>query len=257
MSMQALVVRAGAALVAALASAPVGAAVSTSGCVGATSCTLAELFGGASITVNSKIFSGFELESIDADGVSPDFTQIVVEGRDDGGLSPGNGIRFNGNGEIRVTGADRLDMAIGFVVEEVGAGVDLTGNSLDVLSDTVGGTGFYTLGEFVADGAGVGIGQKEVENDPSFAPAIASDAIGFPVAKTMLIVEKDLLLVGSAPADVAEIDVFEQRFSQLPEPGSAASLLPGAAALLLLDRRRRRRARRASRTPEDARRATP
>jgi hypothetical protein len=229
---------------------PARAIVWTFGCAAATSCTLAELLGGASMQVNTKRFRDFELELLDPDGVSPDFSMIVVEGRDDGGLSPGNGLRFDGNGELLVVGADRLDMAIGFVVEELDPGVDLTENSLSVISDAVTGTGFYTLGEFVADGVGVGIGQKRVENDPFFAPPIASDAIGFVTTQKTLRIEKDFLLVGSDPADSVEIVVFEQRFAQLPEPDALVSLLVCAGALHLLHRRRTRADRRAAAGPQ-------
>ena len=134
------------------------AIVLTSGCANATSCTLAELFAGGSIWVNSKGFDDWELEFVDPDGVTPDFTVVVVSGLDDGGVNPGNGILFTGNSELLVTGADRLDMAIGFTVTELAASVDMDGNSLTIVSDIVVGTGLVKVGEFVADGSGVGIG---------------------------------------------------------------------------------------------------
>jgi hypothetical protein len=65
-----------------------GAVVTTFGCANPTSCTLAELFGGGSIRVQTKLFDDWELESIDLDGVLPNFALVVVEGKDDGGLVP-------------------------------------------------------------------------------------------------------------------------------------------------------------------------
>lgn len=214
------------------------AIVLTSGCANATSCTLAELFGGGSIWVNTKIFDDWELEFIDSDGVSPDFTVVVVSGLDDGGINPGNGILFTGNSELLVTGADRLDLAIGFTVTELDSSVDMDGNSLTIVSDIVVGTGLVKVGEFVADGSGVGIGQKLVETDPAFGPPIATDAIGFPLLQKNLIIEKDILLQGSVPGDSAELVSFEQRFSQVPEPDAALMLCVGAGVLWTLCRLR-------------------
>jgi hypothetical protein len=234
------------------------AIVLTSGCANATSCTLAELFAGSSIWVNTKRFDNWEIEFIDPDGVSPDFTLVVVSGLDDGGLNPGNGILFTGNSELLVSGADRLDMAVGFTVTELAASVDMDGNSLTIVSDVVVGTGLVKVGEFVADGSGVGIGQKLVETDPAFGPAIPTDAIGFPVVQKNLTIEKDILLQGSVPGDSAELVSFEQRFSQTPEPGSALMLCVGAGVLWALCRLRSARgsaARRAASTGIEFRRA--
>jgi hypothetical protein len=234
------------------------AIVLTSGCANATSCTLAELFAGGSIWVNTKIFDDWELESIDSDGVQPNFTVVVVSGLDAGGINPGNGILFTGNSELLVTGADRLDMAIGFTVTELAASVDMDGNSLTIVSDIVVGTGLVKVGEFVADGSGVGIGQKLVETDPAFGPPIATDAIGFPVLQKKLTIEKDILLQGSVPGDSAELVSFEQRFSQVPEPDAALMLCIGAGVLWTLCRLRSARgsaAQRATSTGIELRRA--
>jgi len=205
--------------------------VTTFGCAGASSCTLAELFAGGSIQANFTRFENWELEFIDPDGVQPDFALIVVEGKDDGGLDPGDGIKFSGNSELRVSGADRLDMAIGFIVTDIGANLEIIqDNSLTILSDTVVGGAFLKVGEFVADGSGVGLGQKEVETDPAFSPPIVSDAIEFPVGQTQLIIEKDILLQSGLAGDSAELDMFEQRFS-LPEPEGPVML--GACLVVL------------------------
>ena len=212
--------------------------ITTFGCVAASSCTLTELFAGGSIRVNTKRFADFELEFLDSDGVSPNFALVVVEGKDDGGLVPGNGIKFSGNGELRVVGADRLDMAIGFTVTELDPAVDMHDNSLSILSDTVVGTAFINVGEFVADGRGVGLGQKQVETDPFFSPPTTTDAIEFRVVPRKLIIEDDILLVSSVAGDSAELDIFEQRFSQIPEPNGSLMLCVGAGALWALRKRR-------------------
>ena len=213
------------------------ATITTFGCAGATSCTLAELFVGGSIRVETKLFDDWELEFVDPDGVLPDFTMIVVEGRDDGGLVPGQGVEFSGNGELLVVGADRLDMAIGFTVTELDPTVFMHDNSLEILADTVLMDATLTVGEFVADGSGIGLGQKEVETDPAFGTAMVLDAIEFTVVQQKLIIEKDILLVGRAAGDSAELDMFEQRFSQLPEPDGLLMLCVGVVALCALRHR--------------------
>jgi hypothetical protein len=214
------------------------AIVLTSSCAAPTSCTLAELFAGGSIWVNTKIFDDWELESIDPDGVSPDFTLVVVSGLDDLAPSPGNGILFTGGGELLVSGADRLDLAIGFTVTELAASLDMDGNSLTIVSDVVVGSGLVKVGEFVADASGIGIGQKLVETDPAFGPPVATDAIGFPLLQKKLTIEKDILLQGSVPGDSADLVSFEQRFSQVPEPDAALMLCVGAGVLWSLCRLR-------------------
>ena len=49
-------------------------------------------------------------------------------------------------------------------------------------------------------------------------------AIEFTVVQQKLIIEKDILLVGRGPGDSADLDMFEQRFSQLPEPNGSLML---------------------------------
>ncbi len=108
--------------------APAYAAVSTVGCGGsADTCTLAELFGGGSITAGSKTFDAFSLvfEDVPPLGVGNDVDEGVVSltGLDDAGLVPGPGFRFNGNGEL-VTPAGEL---IGYVFE-----FDVTDNAAPI-----------------------------------------------------------------------------------------------------------------------------
>jgi hypothetical protein len=212
------------------------ALVTTTGCSSASSCTLAELFAGGVIQVNATRFENWELEFIDPDGVQPNFALIVVEGKDDGGLVPGDGIRFSGNGELAVSGSDRLDLAFGFTATSIASNREIQGNSLTILSDSAVGSAFLDVGEFVADQSGVGLGQKKVGTDPAFGPPIASDAIEFP-AQTALIIEKDILLQSGQAGDSAELDTFEQRYA-LPEPEGAASLAAGVLVLLALRQRR-------------------
>ncbi len=215
--------------------------VTTFGCAGASSCTLAELLAGGAIQVNFTRFENWELESVDPDGVQPDFALIVVEGKDDGGLDPGDGVRLSGNGELLVSGEDRLDLALGFTVTDVGANLEIRGSSLAIVSDNVVGSAFLEVGKFVADVSGVGLGQTEVETDPSFSPGIASDAIGFAVGKTQLVIENDILLQSALAGDSADLAAFEQRFA-LPEPDGPVMWGASLLGLWALHRLRSRRA---------------
>ena len=216
--------------------------VTTFACAGASSCTLAELLAGGSIQVNYTRFENWELEFIDPDGVQPDFNLIVVAGKDDGGLVPGDGIAISGNGQLSVSGPDRLDMAIGFTATDISANLAIQGNSLALLSYNVLTSSlstFVTVGEFVADASGVGLGQKEVDSDPVLSDTIAytlSPAVGY----TKLIVEKDILLQSTFAGESAELDVYEQRFA-LPEPGQPLLLGAGVVGLWALHRLRSRR----------------
>jgi hypothetical protein len=217
--------------------------VTTFGCAGASSCTLAELFAGGGIQVNYTRFMDWELEFIDPDGVQPDFSLIVVQGRDDGGLVPGDGIEFMGNGELLVSGQDRLDMAIGFTVADIHASLGIQGNSLTLSSHSVVGSvnTLVTIGEFVADGNGVGLGQKECDSDPILSDAIDLSIGVIPPGRPQLIIEKDILLQSAAVADSAQLDRFEQRFS-LPEPEGSVLLGAGVVGLWVLNQLRSRRA---------------
>lgn len=216
----------------------VWAIVTTSGCSSASSCTLAELFAGGTIQVNATRFADWELEFVDPDGVQPSYASIVVEGRDDGGLTPGDGIRFSSNSELGVSGSARLDLAIGFTVTSVASNREIQGSSLMILSDSAVGSAFLQVGEFVANPSGVGLGQTQVITDPAFAPPAASDAIEFP-DQSGLIVEKDILIQSGAAGDSAELDTFEQRYA-LPEPEGSAPLAAGALVLSALRQRRAR-----------------
>jgi hypothetical protein len=224
--------------------------VTTFGCAGASSCTLAELLAGGAIQVNYTRFENWELEFIDTDGVQPDFTQIVVEGLDAGGVAPGDGVRFVGNGELAVAGADRLDMAIGYTVAEIGAAHEIQGNTLELSSHAVAGSAFITVGEFVADANGTGLGQKEVDSDPVLSDEIDLALGPLPVGVPQLIIESDILLQSGVAGDSAQLDTFEQRFA-LPEPGSPlmlGSALVGLWALHGLRSRRSAECRRTRRT---------
>ncbi|RLA04173.1 MAG: hypothetical protein DRQ54_09875 [Gammaproteobacteria bacterium] len=205
--------------------------VSTVGCSGPPTCSLAELFAGGSIVVDTKIFADWELVSIESDGVVPDYTQILVEGLDDGGLDPGNGLRFSGNGELAISGEDVLELELGFSVTEFQSTRDIVGSTLTTVSDTATGRAIVSIAEFVSGAVGAGQGDNEISNDPFFAPAEVTDSIEFPVAQKTIMVTEEILIEGRDPADSASLDVFEQRFSQVPEPRLGTAIAVGSLAL--------------------------
>ncbi len=167
--------------------------------------------------------------------MQPDFALIVVEGRDDGGLVPGDGIEFHGNAELQVPGVGRLDMAIGFTVTDISATTGFVANSLTLSSHIATGSAFVTVGEFVTDASGVGLGLKEVDSDP-----LLSDSFDISAGETELIIEDDLLMVSGSAFDSAVLATFEQRFA-LPEPERPVMLGAGLVGLFALHQLRRRR----------------
>lgn len=208
-----------------------GAAIITNGCAGATSCTMSELFAGGTITVNDKRFADWELENLDPFGVQPDFGGIEVVGQDDGGLDPGPGIQFNGNGQLAVFDADFLALSFVFTVTAQ-APFFIVDNSLELQAWAAVGESFLTIDESVFASDLTILGTKHVEVDAFFGTEILFDEIQFP-PQTSLFIEKDLYLEGFALGDVAEIRIFEQRFSQVPEPATLALLAAGLLALAL------------------------
>lgn len=215
------------------------AVVTTSGCANVNvSCTLAELFAGGSIQANDKLFNNWGLER-NAGSVAPNLGLIDVIGLDDGGLNPGPGLRYNGNGALAVVGGDFIDLAFNYGVWVLNPPPEIVDNSLEILNAAVVGDGFLVIDETVFDQGLNVIGNKHVEIDPAFGTEILFDELEFD-KMTHLVVEKAIFL-DAGFFGAAALNVFEQRFSQAPEPGTLALFGVGLVALGFMARRNRRR----------------
>jgi hypothetical protein len=231
----------------------VGAQVSTISCFNPTSCTLAELFAGGQIQVDDKRFKGFGLEKLDksAGGIA-DFNLITVQGissaLDPNPLDPGPGILFVGNGGLAANGVQYVDLRLDFRVLITNPAYKIKDSSAKVPSWNVSGKGWISINEFLTiaggpgpgPGPGPGLGQLNIFAW-EFPPH--ADRIEF-APQPEVYVEKNFLLEGTDPGDQAEINQFEQRYSQMPEPGMGSMLVSGALLLILLPRPARRGARR-------------
>lgn len=204
------------------------ALVITTNCAAADRCTLDELFNNAgAIQVDDKLFSDWALEPTNPFSVVPDFSLVEVVGLDDGGLDPGPGLLFNGNGELSVavdpnTGDSQfLELAFNFQVTVLGPALSIVDNSLSILDFTVAGDGAITIDEAVFGAGLINLGNKHVEVHGEFPGTdILFDAIEFPPQQTLLIEKTIHLDAGFDGA--AELIAFEQRFSQVPEPAALA-----------------------------------
>ena len=221
------------------------ATVITNGCANVNvSCSLTELFNGASIQVGEKLFDQWELIFFDADGLV-DFSQITVSGLDDGGLVPGHGLRYNGNGQLVVNamgGTNFIDLQFGYDITAFNHH-SIFGNSLEItafaLGDPFGGDAIVDIREDVSDKDKVFITDKLVGIDELFFdPSTLRDSVEFEPHKQLWI-ENDIFL-DAGFGGLAVLDHFEQRFAQVvSEPGTLALFSLSLAGIGLMRHRRK------------------
>jgi hypothetical protein len=178
------------------------------------SCTLDELFGGGSIQTNDKLFDNWALER-NIGSIEPDLSQIDVVGLDNGGTNSGSGLKYNANGELFVDFFDFIDLAFNYQVSVLNPSMMIVGNSLEILTYDATDDGFITVDETVFDQSFFSLGTKHVEIDPYFGTIDLFDELEFD-EQSLLIIEKEIYI--DAFSGSAELIMFEQRFSQVPEP---------------------------------------
>lgn len=212
------------------------ASVLTFGCVDASSCTLEELFNGGSIIVNDKTFTNWTLTGLDLNSTSDhvDLDEIAVSGLDDGGFDPGPGLSFDSLADIEAVGDDQV---VGFISFEFGFDVNVSNsnkikdNTLSLDTTYFSGTGGHVnIEELVYDSAGVRIGRKYVYEDNLAQFGILFDEANF-APQDQIHVDLKIGAFTDYLDEIAAIDAFTLRFSQVPEPATLALLGLGLAGI--------------------------
>lgn len=218
------------------------ASVMTIGCADVNrSCTLQELVAGGSITASDKIFGNWIAN--DASTIPLDLSRITVLALDDQPQNPG--LQFNANGTLATLGLEQIDLDLGFTVATLDGSPRIKDNSLQLDQFAFGpgnAGGLVQIAEAVFAANQIDLlGDKRVLADnrpPSSPTSILFDSAAF-AAQPAIFVQTNILVTGDGPADTVGLDVFTQRFSQIPEPPIIAVLGVGLVALGLARRRQR------------------
>jgi hypothetical protein len=200
---------------------------------------LSNLFQGATITADDKLFSNFNLiGSTPTNGGVADPAQIDVTALVDDPLNPG--IKFTAPvGALGTpfghTGSSSILFVFQFDVATTNQQPLIKDNSLRLLSWVFDSSQLASIqvSEGVFDAAGLQLGQKNTVAKPGETPGsspLHSDTATF-TPRPFVHVVKTILIQGPGDNDGAFLTMFEQRFSQVPEPGSVMFMLIGGAVL--------------------------
>jgi hypothetical protein len=197
---------------------------------------LSDLLDDGSLTAADKLFDQWV---VTFNGASDpefnfDYSLIDVTALNDGGFDPGPGINIDFGSQMGVSGDGIYaykDLTIGFHVSTFGDEL-IKDNSLDLGSPisfltTSNEDGFVDTGaaveEWVTDASGAQLAHKFIEfsnldgqltsNFPDHAEFLPQDEI---------FVKKNFLVWATDPLETATLGGVEQRFSQVPEPGTLA-----------------------------------
>lgn len=209
--------------------------------------SLADLFGGASVTAEDKVFWDWTLLVLQtSNGATADLAAIEVSPINGDPLNPGVsydaplGALSTPFGHI---GPSHVSLTFSYTVNTVNQQPLIKDNSLelvDFLFDA-GPNAFIQVTETVMDAAGGTIGDKLVIATPNDQPGSGNpnhvDEIVFPTESILHVVTR-IEIQGPGDNDGAHLLSFRQRFSQIPEPGTATLLAVGVGVLAGLGRRR-------------------
>jgi len=229
---------------------PLQGAIVTTGCAGASSCTMAELASGGTITVNGIRFSNFEItDAVRDPGSPPQESQIIVQGLDDGGFNPGPGLRYSFDDELTLAsgGLQNMTFRFNFTAENTLGTATLIGHTLDMVDFiNAGNPGAVegqlnvrdqveTLGGAILDTALV----ESVRSDAAMVNVLNNpDVISFAAQDAIRI----RTIVNGTTLHQLALETLDQRFSiVVPEPGTATLLGCGIAIMLAGLRLRQRR----------------
>ena len=201
---------------------------------------LLDLLNGQSLTAGDKRFSDWTLiHLISSDSaVDPDLALIDVTSLHDA-VNPG--LQFAANGQLSVLAANFIDLQLGFVVETLDAQPKIVGNSL-LLQDATftGDGGNVTLVTTAIGGGGNVLPDVTVTADNLLGTSSLFAATVFP-AESGLFVSTNLLVTGDFETDSVSLDTWQQRFSEVPEPGTVALVATGILGWAARGRGRRHR----------------
>ncbi|CAG0949459.1 hypothetical protein MYXO_00101 [Myxococcaceae bacterium] len=212
---------------------------------GATS--LADLFGGASIVAEDKVFSNWTLlVHQTSGGATADLTAIDVSPILGDPLNPG--VAYSAPlGSLATPfghlGPSHVSLTFSYVVNTVSQQPLIKDNSLELIDFVFdsGPAAFIQVTETVTDAAGGPVGDKLVIATPNDFPGSGNpnhfDEIVFPTQWLLHVVTR-IEIQGPGDNDGAHLLAFEQRFSQVPEPGTAMLVAFGVGGLATLRRRR-------------------
>ena len=188
---------------------------------------LSALFQGATITADDKLFNNFTLiNSTPVNGGFADPAQIDVTALVDDLLNPG--IKFTAQfGALGTpsghTGPSSIQFTFSFDVSTTNQLPLIKDNSLRISqwSFDSGPTASIQVSEQVFDAANVLLGTKLATVSPQTQNLV--DSLEFS-PRPFVHVIKQINIVGPGNNDMARLLMFEQRFSQVPEPHSLTLL---------------------------------
>lgn len=199
--------------------------------------SLDDLFLGGTITVDDKIFDDFTAITVSAsNGGFVNTANIDVTPLADDPLNPG--LKFTAGFDDFGTpfghgGNASVQLRFGFSVRTDDGSPLIKDNSLllNGFAFDSGPNASITITETITDAAGAPLGDKSVmatiADQPGSGAANLFDAADF-APQSIVFVEKFIDIQGPVANDGVRLTMFEQRFSQIPEP--AAWLLAALAA---------------------------
>ena len=204
-----------------------------------TSGTLANLANGGTLSIDDKIFSGFNYQASGLTSFDPN--QIIVTATENGGIDY---LTWSGNISLVSGGIASADLLLNYIVTANPGAINMIDQSYTGRAQN----GLLAVDETAATGAfgGTVVGYSHLQvgysSDPP-AGTVPGDNLIINPSQSVLYVTKDIALAVISPngGSVSIVQV-EQSFHQVPEP--SAMLLGSLGGGLLLFLRLRRQARR-------------